>query len=138
MRLYLAHPFDCRKWVREWELDFEELDGNLELINPFYDNPDRDMAIIDCGEVARYDCDYHEIVDGDLDLIQSCDGVVAIVAADVVSYGTIMEIVYGGMYDKPVYLIVLNGHEAHPWFKYHASKIFTSLKEFVFWYEAHK
>ena len=47
-----------------------------------------------------------------------------------ISYGTIQEIVYAYLYNKPVYLIVTNGHEQHPWLTYHSTQVFTSREQF--------
>ena len=54
---------------------------------------------------------------------------VAIVNGDL-SYGTIQEMVYATLSDVPVYAIVTNGHEKHPWLVYHSTQIFTSREEF--------
>ena len=44
-----------------------------------------------------------------------------------ISYGTIMEIVYAKINNKPVYSLITNGHDNHPWLKYHSKKIFTTF-----------
>jgi len=49
------------------------------------------------------------------------------------SYGTIMEIVYAGLFIKPVYLVVTNGHIKHYWLDYHGTIMFESLREFEKW-----
>ena len=41
-----------------------------------------------------------------------------------------MEIVYARLYNKPVYLVVTNGQEGHPWLTYHATRVFTSREAF--------
>jgi hypothetical protein len=38
--LYLAHNFESRKTIRKWELKMEGR-YNINLDNPFYDNPER-------------------------------------------------------------------------------------------------
>jgi len=130
VKLYLAHPFDTRKWVREWELQFEKK-HEIELFNPFYDAPGRtDVEKIDGGCQERYEkIDPTELVTRDLKYIHSCDGLVAVVA-DCFMVGTFMEIVYANIYKLPVYLIVTNGHHKHPWLVYHSTKVFTSLENF--------
>ena len=45
------------------------------------------------------------------------------------SYGTIQEMVYSHIFKKPNYCLVTNGHENHPWIRYHSTKIFTKLKD---------
>ncbi len=131
MRFYLANPFPSRKEVRAWELSTEEITG-IELLNPFYDVERSDVVEIDAGRQAKYNIDPTEIVTGDLRAILSCDGIVAIINGSL-SYGTIMEIVYAHSFGKNVYIICTNGHEKHPWLRYHAREIFTSLDQFVEW-----
>jgi len=130
MKLYLAHPFDARKWVREWELQLEKKLG-IELFNPFYDAPGRtDVEKIDGGRQERYEkIDPAELVIRDLKYTHSCDGLVGIIDGSL-SYGTVMEIVYANIYRLPVYLIVTNGHHKHPWLVYHSTKVFISLENF--------
>lgn len=125
---YLAHPFDSRHEVREWE-KLVEADSDITLINPFYDLEGEDMAGHDAGRLERYeDILASDIVDRDVEAIYGADGVVAYISG-ALSYGTIMEIVYAYSHAVPVYLICTNGHEGHPWLKYHAKKIFLSLDD---------
>jgi hypothetical protein len=130
MKLYLAHPFDARNWVRSWELEVEKR-LKIEFLNPFYGVPDRtDIEKIDAGRQERYaQIDPTELVNRDLQHMRKCVGLVGIVDGSL-SYGTIMEIVYAKSYQLPVFLIVTNGHHEHPWLVYHSTKIFTSLVEF--------
>lgn len=127
VRLYLAHPFPAREWVRRWELHTEKKIG-IELINPFYDATRNDVRKIDSGRAERYDVDPVSIVEGDVELICGSDGVFAIVSGDL-SYGTIMEMVYARNCKKPVYSLITNGEEMHPWLRYHSKKIFTKLDD---------
>lgn len=127
--LYLAHPFDARKSIREWEQRFEERTG-ITLNNPFYDQDRDDVAQVDRGERKRYE---HllasDLVSADLQFILQSDGLLAVIDGSV-SYGTIMEIVYAHRsFNLPVYLIVTNGHHNHPWLKQHADHIFRSFDE---------
>lgn len=128
---YLAHPFDSRKYIREWELKVEKKFG-IELCNPFYDVRRDDIVAIDANRTDRYQVDPAAIVRGDLTLIRKSKGIVAIIDG-ALSYGTIMEIVHGCFLSKPVYIIVTNGHSQHPWIQYHAQKVFTTLKQFEKW-----
>lgn len=130
--LYLAHPFDSRKYIREWELKVEKK-FDVELVNPFYDVTRDDVEKIDLGRAKRYEkLDPVKLVRKDLAQIEEAMGVVAIIDGSL-SYGTIMEIVYACYYRKPVYIIVTNGHIKHPWIQYHASGLFESFKEFEKW-----
>lgn len=130
--LYLAHPFDSRKSIRKWELKVEKK-IDIDLINPFYDNPSRnDVLDIDAGRMERYEVSPVLIVERDLKLIGESDGVIAIIDGSL-SYGTIMEIVYATIYIKPVFIVVTNGHIKHPWLQYHATESFESLHELRRW-----
>jgi nucleoside 2-deoxyribosyltransferase len=134
MKLYLAHPFYSREKIRKWELELEEKTG-IELINPFYDIKREDIEKVDSGEKTRYDVDPTEIVQRDVAQIAREDvrGTIAIIDGNL-SYGTIQEMVYSKMLQKPVYSLITNEHENHAWLKYHSRKIFTdeqSLENFL-------
>ena len=122
---YLAHPFDSRKKVREWELGIEKKLG-INILNPFYDTGRQDAKDIDKGRLARYTIDPKLIVEGDLKWIKKSKGLIAFVTGDL-SYGTIQEIAYGHNFGKPVYSVITNGHEKHPWLQYHSTKVFTKM-----------
>lgn len=125
---YLAHPFDSRQGVREWELELEQK-YNLNICNPFYDITRQDIESIDAGRAERYNITPSEIVERDTAAIRGIPILVAIVDGST-SYGTIMEIVYAYTMKKRVYIICTNGHHKHPWLRYHADEIFTSFLEF--------
>lgn len=150
--LYLAHPFDSRFKMRKWELKLEK-ELEIEITNPFYDVPRKDIAEIDLGRKGRYRVIPKRLVERDIKAIKGSDGILAIVSDSrsvaqtiwerikvfffnkpLFSIGTIMEIVYANVFEKPIYLIVLakhpkHYHEKHPWLRYHATQIFTSLEE---------
>lgn len=133
-KYYLAHPFDARHSVRDWELKVEEKFG-IQLVNPFYDAPERDDVVaIDTGRTKRYEkLNPTDIVRKDVYQIEHSDGTVAIIDGSV-SYGTIMEIVYTSVvFHKPVFIICTNGHHDHPWLRYHSKLIFKSYEEFEQW-----
>lgn len=129
LKLYLAHPLDSRKQLREWELEIEKrLD--IEIINPFYDTNRQDVEMIDSGRKKRYEkLDESKIVQRDVAEIAKSDGIIAMVTGDI-SYGTIQEMVYANILQKKVYSIITNGHENHPWLKYHSDEIFLNKKDF--------
>jgi nucleoside 2-deoxyribosyltransferase len=125
---YIAHPIPSRDRVRAWEIEFEKSTG-IELVNPFRDverAKDEDLV---AAEGGKYHCDPTEIVLSDIAAIKACDFVVAWVTGER-SYGTIMEITYAYLAEIPVYIICTNGHETHPWLRYHATKIFTAPEQF--------
>ena len=132
LTLYLAHPFDERFNIREWELEFEKRTG-INLINPFYDVGRADVEMIDAGRAERYEKLIPEkLVERDLNNITKADGTVAFVTG-ALSYGTIMEMFFTRMSNKPLYSIISNGHENHPWLKYCSTKIFTNKEDFEKW-----
>jgi|SRR3990167_2998026 len=129
--LYLAHPFNSRDFIRQWETT-SGATFPIKLVNPFYHPKSYEvfeLKDMSGDEYYKKLAHYKEIVESDIELIKKSDGVIAVVDG-ALSYGTIMEIAYSKIYNKPVYLIITNGHHNHLWFKYHATKIFTSFKEF--------
>ena len=125
---YVAHPFDSRQEIRQWELHCE-VAYDVEITNPFYDLNRDDVIGIDEGREGRYEkLDPDELVARDLEAIAHSRGVIAYVNGDL-SYGTIMEIVYAYQLHVPVYVVCTNGHHNHPWLVYHADQVFTSLQE---------
>ncbi len=133
MRLYLAHPTLDRKEVRRMESELEKKLG-IELVNPFYDVPERDdIDLIDSGLKSLFyqGINYKEIVERDLKTIDSCDGLLGIIT-EKLSVGTSMEIFYNSKtLGRPTYLIVKNeALKEHPWLLYFATKIFGSEGEF--------
>jgi len=128
MKLYLAHPFSSRKEIREWELKIEEKTG-IEMINPFYDLNRKDVLRIDSGLSEKFeDLNHFEIIQRDVGHIAISDGIVSIINGKP-SYGTVQEMVYSKILQKPNYCLVTNGYEDHPWLKYHSTKIFIKRKD---------
>lgn len=135
---YLAHPALSKDYVREWELFIEQKFG-INLINPFFEGQPFEKAVLEklytTGKVPKLNYDQAStIVENDIQFIKDCDGTVAIIDGSI-SYGTIMEIIYSRLNNKPVYIICTNGYETHAWLHYHSTKIFISFKEFEEWLE---
>jgi nucleoside 2-deoxyribosyltransferase len=128
-KFYLAHPFDARYKMREWELEFEKKTG-FELLNPFYDGVDNvGVSSVDTGRQERYESvDADDLVEKDIEHIKNCDGVIAIIDGSL-SYGTIQEMVYAKFLGKPVISVVTNNHENHPWIRHHSKIIINNLEE---------
>ena len=134
--LYLAHNFNTRKNIRKWELKIEGR-YNINLDNPFYDNPNRakEMEVLDSmRDGNRKQRDYlsqrsaKSIVEDDLDKIRKSDGIIAI--ANDTRIGTPMEIFFAGRILRiPVY-VVSKKYAQHPWIVQHATMTFTSMVEF--------
>ncbi len=134
MKLYLAHPMDLRKEIREIELVLERETG-VELFNPFYDNPGReyDLEEIDSGAKDKWDVESPSaIVYGDLSNLLRCYGVLAIIPSETQTIGTICEAWYGMSFGKMVFIIT--DMPQHPWIRFIAitSKglIFSGWEEF--------
>ena len=131
---YLAHPFMSRKEIRDWELNTLNSKHSISTINPFYHTDSFDkFNEQDIANNKYYkQLNYQKLVDTDVDLIQSSSGVIVIIDGKQ-SYGTIQEMVYASLYCKPVYTIITNNQEEHPWLKYHSTKIFKSREQFLKW-----
>jgi nucleoside 2-deoxyribosyltransferase len=134
MKLYLAHPFDSRKEMQEWELGFEKRTG-IQIINPFYDevreeiivaeNEYRNMSREEREELVA--SKYKQIVEKDLEKICKTDGFIVIIN-HMKSIGAIMEMVYAHQTKKPVYTVAFESIK-HPWVKYHSTELFSNLDE---------
>lgn len=134
--LYLAHNFNTRKQIRKWELKMEGK-YNINLDNPFYDNPNRarEMEVLDSMKDGnRKQRDYlskrsaESIVEDDLNKIRKSDGLLAI--ANNTRIGTPMEIFFASRILRiPVY-IVSKKYAKHPWIVQHATMTFNNTKEF--------
>jgi hypothetical protein len=134
MKLYLAHPILDRAWVREYELKIEK-EFDIELDNPFYDGKERgDIKGIDAGTVAPYDIslDFNDLATGDLEAIDSSDGLLAVVTASP-SIGTYMEIFYNArILKRPTYIVILNDQfRTHPWLRFCATQRFFDMISFI-------
>ena len=134
-KLYLAHPLVRRQEIRKLELEFEKRTG-IELINPFYDNPNgrKDIEALDRGEyVARTIKSKQkglEIVDGDLDLINNCDGIVVVKDKTNVSDGTPMEFYHNSKILKKPTFVITEDLCGHPWYIGLATEIFKDWNSF--------
>jgi len=129
LKLYLAHPFNIRKFIREWELDFEER-TEIELVNPFYDVKGRQEEEINAVKSNSKDwrniyhtwknLDEKKLVITDINNIIHSDGVSVILGK---GYGTTMEMVYAKLWGKATYTWARDGEENHPWIKFHSDYI---------------
>lgn len=138
MRLYFAHNFDNRREFREWELEFEKRTG-IDLLNPFYDAPERAdhfARLDDEGQMTRDRLEElklmsHDqcqaIVYTDLARIAFCDGLFTIIKK--VSFGTTCEICHCRASCKPVF-VVTDTYAEHPWLRVYATGIWPDLDNF--------
>ncbi len=128
---YLAHPTTARKEIREWELAIEEK-YDITLLNPFFDNYRKDSTELKEGNIYTQNMDYKSIVEEDLNAIDRCDGILAVLTEN--SMGTAMEIFYNSVHlSKPTYMIIEDSKLLHhPWIKYLSSyPPFKSREEFT-------
>jgi len=133
-KFYLAHNFHIRKQIRKWELKMEGK-YNVELDNPFYDNPRRaaEMDIIDkLKERSKEQRQYlltrssKSIVEDDLEKIRKSDGIVAF--AQNLRVGTSMEIFFAGRILHIPVIVLTRRHKSHPWILEHAAAIVGNRK----------
>lgn len=113
-----------------------ESNFNINLDNPFYDNPNRidEMAFIDSmvdksPEQQQYlnERDKYDVVSDDLVKIRKSDGIMAF--AQDVRVGTIMEIFFAAyVLHLPVYVFTRR-YYYHPWIEKFATHVFRNLKE---------
>jgi nucleoside 2-deoxyribosyltransferase len=139
LKLYLAHSLETRTAIRKIELEIED-DFNIELYNPFYDNPNRDdIHDIDSGKTTRWELDLkhcEDIVDRDLNAIDECDGIVAIFL-DSSSIGTCLEIGYARQTGKMIFFISEKYYN-HPWIRVYADYRFKNIDEFKMFLKYYK
>jgi len=138
LSLYFAHNFNNREEFRKLELQLER-ELNIELFNPFYDDPSRkeEMEVLDGKnstdkERIKYFRDPNEefsklIVKRDLQNIAKCDGLFTIILKP--SIGTTIEICNAVLMRKPIY-IVSKDYKDHPWIKVYADFRFSTIEEF--------
>jgi hypothetical protein len=133
LTLYLAHPTDSDTKLNEWAIDFSNRTG-INVINPFKVNKFENLIVLPENKDEYYQLiDYKNIVKEDLRILYNdIDAVVAFVDGNI-SYGTPMEMICAKLKKIPVYSIISNGHENHPWLKYCSEKTFTNKDDFEKW-----
>lgn len=139
LKLYLAHTLETRNEIRAIELAIEK-EFDIELYNPFYDNPNRDdISDIDAGRQTRYDFTMKQcegIVDRDLNAIDDCHGIIAIFL-DSPSIGTSFEIAYARQTGKIIFFISEKDLN-HPWIKVYTDYRFKNIDEFKIFLKYYK
>ena len=129
--LYLAHPWNMREFVRNWELKIEKL-YELNLDNPFYDHYTKEIEDVENNWIKnkRNKRISKMIVEKDLRAIERNDGLIAFIEYSKHSLGTPMEIFYSGrILQKPTFVISSNCG-GHPWIKDLATKVFKDINKF--------
>ena len=134
---YLAHPSTSRRYVREWELGFEERHPKIALLNPFYDVAGEgriDIKMRDRGKAFKKEPGYEwRLTQRDYIAICYSRGIVAIVDENAErSIGTIMEMVMARALAKNPKILICRKKDLinHPWLKTHFHKIYSSFEEF--------
>jgi len=140
MDLYLAHPFEMRYEVRDWEKEFESRNP-VRLVNPFYDVAREDMRKFDEGlaepRTIKTSDEGLYIVERDLELINRCDGLLAFITKDKESLGTPMEFFYSSrILRKPTYAIT-HDMDGHPWVRGLATEVFRTPNDFEKYIQTH-
>ena len=131
-KIYLAHPFESHELMRNWEQRIVQNLRDVKFINPFYDNYKKEFENWSIGDRSNDDT-YRKlnpegIVTRDVELIKSVDQIIAIVNGQI-SYGTIQEMVYAKILNRPVNAVISNGHHNHPWLQFHSDRVFTDLSK---------
>lgn len=140
MNIYLAHPFQMRQDVRDWQ-NFNQLPlsaKGINLINPFYNIPGRnDILEFDKGKIAYSKLHLSDVVTKDLDTLRQCQVVIAFFYP-CFSVGTAMELVYADqLYNLVTVSCIPQRSErldSHPWIKAHSDHLthsFTDLEELL-------
>ena len=132
--IYLAHPVNSRKYVREWELEFEKKHGSI-LLNPFYDMERFDITDLDNNVRNPRKKSPKACVEDDLNMIKKAKGGILAIIDENIAVGTLQEIVYAKIWGLQVVTIIINKkYQNHPWLVYHSDEIFFSMKEFEEWW----
>lgn len=135
LRLYLAHPLDERKTIREIELRLEKK-YNIELVNPFYDSYRKDITDLDNGIITRHDFTKSQsirISNKDLSILNSCDGILVYQPYNTI--GSILELGHTHVLKtfgiKMITIIIgIPKITNHLWIKAYCDYRFNSFKKF--------
>ena len=135
LHFYLSHPSESKKYIREWELKFEERHRNLgiNLVNPFnYTETTSDEGtglVIPGGPIT--DEDPHKnyrILQVEKTLIAFCHGLLWIMDGNFTT-GSPQESVYASTLHKPCVGVCTNHHYNNAWFRDHTRWRFRSFDE---------
>ena len=134
MKIYLAHPFEIRHEIREWQ-EKTKIEG-VEWVNPFYDLEEDDIKEIDRLDITRkqigdgeYVANPESIVPKDIEGLRNCDAIMCLWTEDH-SIGVPMETVYAWHLGLKVYSVCLE-NEYHPWVQFHSDMTFLTLDFFA-------
>ena len=133
-RVYLAgavkEASDAHSWRDEITTFLEGAGSyeNFEAVNPLdkYDGSE-----VDEDDLSDVDVHDFEIVDGDLEMIASCDAMLVNHAEPCETWGTPMEMVYATMFDIPVALAWESDTKVSPWAQVHSDYIAADLERAV-------
>ncbi len=126
-KLYLAHPYGVKEYVREKQVLIESETG-INLYNPFYDGE----CIDELPEEDEFGINKSSrIVGNDKRNIVRCDGMVCYLPANEITIGTPMEMEFA-FREIPIYTVT-NEYDEHPWVKNHSIRIFEDFDLFSTW-----
>lgn len=136
MKLYLAHSFEIRDYVRN-EIQPKLENTGLEIVNPFGKSPelyeingDTELDALEFREEEGWTGE--KIVKTDLKKIRECDGLIAYIESP--SIGTAMEIFYNSFHlERPTYSIIENEElKCHPWLEHLTQEVeLDNLEEII-------
>jgi len=114
LKIYLSHPPDLRREIREWTKELEK-SLHVKIWIPFHTEA-RDIALLERRKLKPHSNEERrkskKIVEANLKAIRSCDVLIAVLPYP--SIGVIMEIFYSGyVLQKPT--LVLTYMKSHPW-----------------------
>ena len=129
MRLYFAHPYKTRGMNGEESIMEIAREKGHEILNPF----DGEDSILEEHGVKEYYGNVKKAVafsffERDLDLLRSCDGVLAWIPLGIGQpIGTPCELMYGWMLSK--YLIVISKIPS-PFFIYMENEFYKTINDY--------
>jgi len=114
LKIYLSHPPDLRREIREWVKELEKR-LHVRIWIPFHTEA-RDIALLERRKLRPYSKEEirksKKIVEANLKAIKKCDVLIAVLPYP--SIGVTMEIFYSGyVLQKPT--LVLTYMKSHPW-----------------------
>jgi len=116
MRVYLSSPYEASRAKQDWKaktlLAMQEVNRNITTVDPCPGNSiEHDLA-----EDMKEDGDWlgfygfcSNIVESDLAMLKQCQGMLAYLPADSVTFGTTHEIVYALEKNIPIVLVMPEG-----------------------------
>jgi len=138
MKIYLSSPYEHNRADVSWKtkaLDWLlNVDKRIEIIDPCPDSCDETNFINKIKEEKDWLGFYSfcaNIVEGDLAMLNSCDGMIAYLPYGAVTFGTTHEIIHALQNQIPIVLVMPEGIDKVPhwlWGILGPNRIFDNLK----------